>query len=101
MAPKPAKSKAQAEQRVITGLLMAKVDELREPQALSIERLAGAADVSLWTLHQLRGELSDPRLSTVLRLCRALGVSAGELLNDLPLPVEPRQRRAQARKGNQ
>jgi DNA-binding Xre family transcriptional regulator len=100
MAPKLAKSKAQAEQRVITGLLMAKIDELREPQTLSLERLAGAADVSLWTLHQLRGELSDPRLSTVLRLCRALGVSAGELLNDLPLPVEPRQRRAQTRKGD-
>jgi DNA-binding Xre family transcriptional regulator len=90
----PARSRAHAEQRVITALLMASVDELRRPQALSLERLAGASDVSMWTLHQLRGELSDPRLTTVLRLCRGLGVTAGELLDDLPLPAEARPRRA-------
>lgn len=93
-ACKPARSRAHAEQRVITALLMARVDELRKSRALSLERLAQASDISMWTLQQLRGELSDPRLTTVLRLCRGLGVTAGELLDDLPLPVESRPRRA-------
>jgi len=98
-AGKPARSLAHAEQRAITALLIARVDELRRSQALSVERLAGAAGISMWTLQRLRGELSDPRLSTVLRLCRALGVSAGELLDDLPLPVEPRVRQRPAEHG--
>jgi DNA-binding Xre family transcriptional regulator len=89
-ARKPARSRAHAEQRLVTGLLMAKIDELRKPEAISIERVANAANVSMWTLQQLRRDLTDPRLSTVLRLCRALGVTAGELLNHLPLPIEPR-----------
>jgi hypothetical protein len=92
--PNPARSRAHAEQRVITGLLMAKVDELRKPRALSYERLAGESGVSIWTLVHLRTDLTDPRLSVVLRLCRGLGVTAGELLDDLPLPVEGRPRRA-------
>lgn len=90
----PARSRAHAEQRVITALLMARVDELRKPRTLSLERLAFASDVSTSTLDHLRGDLSDPQLSTVLRLCRGLGVSAGELLDDLPLPVQARPRRA-------
>lgn len=97
-ASKPARSRAHAEQRVITALLMARVDELRHARAQSLERLAGASDVSMWTLHQLRGEQSDPRLSTVLRICRGLGVTAGELLDELPLPTEPRQRHHASRR---
>ena len=91
----PARSRAHAEQRVITALLMASVDELRKPLGLSRERLADASGVSMWTLQRLSSELTDPRLSIVLRVCRGLGVTAGELLDDLPLPVEPRPRRAQ------
>jgi DNA-binding Xre family transcriptional regulator len=98
-ARKPARSRAHAEQRVITALLMARVDELRKPRALSLERLAGVSDVSRGTLNHLRGELSDPRLSTVLRLCRGLGVTAGELLHDLPLPVQPRPSNARTAQG--
>jgi DNA-binding Xre family transcriptional regulator len=80
------RSRAHAEQRVITALLMARVEELRQPRAPSIECLASASGVSVWTIQRLRSECSDPRLSTVLRLCRGLGVTAGELLDDLPLP---------------
>jgi len=98
-ARNPARSRAHAEQRVITALLMARVDELRKPLALSVERLACAADVSIGTLHRLRCELSDPRLTTVLRLCRGLGVTAGERLDDLPLPVEPRPSYARTAQG--
>jgi len=78
---------------VITGLLIARVDELRKPRGLSYERLAGESGVSIWTLAHLRSELTDPRLSIVLRLCRGLGVTVGELFDDLPLPVESRPRR--------
>jgi DNA-binding Xre family transcriptional regulator len=95
-AGKPTRSPAHAEQIMITGLLMARIDELREPRALSIERVAGAAHISVFTLQRLRRDLTDPHLSTVLRLCRGLGVTAGELLNDLPLPIESRQQRRKA-----
>ena len=94
VARNPARTPAQAEQRVITALLMARIDELRKTQALSLERLAHASDISMWTLQRCRSGLSDPRLTTVLRVCRGLGVAPGELLNDLPLPIEPRLRRA-------
>jgi transposase-like protein len=89
----PARTPAQAEQRVITALLMANVDELRKPQGLSLERLAHASDISMWTLQRMRGRLSDPPLTTVLRLFRGLGVTPGEPLNAMPLPIEPRARR--------
>lgn len=89
-----ATSPAHAEQRVITSLLMARVDELRRSRGMSVERLAHASDLSLWTLQKARRDLSDPRLTTILRLCRGLGVAAGELLDELPLPVETRPRRS-------
>ena len=94
MVRSPARTPAQAEQRVITALLMARVDELRNTRELSLERLAHASDISMWTLQECRSGLSNPRLTTVLRVCRGLGVAPGELLNNLPLPSEPRLRRA-------
>jgi hypothetical protein len=90
----PARSRAHAEQRVTTALLMARIDELRKPRALSLERLAGRADVPRGKINELRTEFSDPPLSTVLRLCRGLDITAGELLNDLPVPIEARPRHA-------
>jgi DNA-binding Xre family transcriptional regulator len=98
-AREPARSRAHAEQRVITALLMARVDELRRPRALSLDRLAGVSGVSVATLQHSRNDLIDPRLSTVLRLCRGLGVTAGELLHDLPLPVQPRPCNARTAQG--
>jgi DNA-binding Xre family transcriptional regulator len=85
---------AHAEQQAITALLVARVHELRAVRGLSVERLAHASDLSMWTLPHITEHASDPRLSTVLRLCRGLGVTAGELLEDLPLPVQARPRRA-------
>jgi DNA-binding Xre family transcriptional regulator len=87
------RSPARAEQREITALVVARVDSLRAARGLSIERLAGASNVSMWTLFGLRRDVADPRLSTLLRLCSGLGVTSGELLGDLPLPVEPRTSR--------
>ena len=88
------RSPARAEQREITALIVARVDSLRVARGWSVERLAGASNVSMWTLFGLRRDVTDPRLSTLLRLCNGLGVTSGELLGDLPLPVEPRTSRA-------
>jgi DNA-binding Xre family transcriptional regulator len=88
------RSPARAEQRKITALVVARVDSLRAARGWSVERLAGASNVSMWTLFGLRRDVADPRLSTLLRLCSGLGVTSGELLGDLPLPVEPRTSRA-------
>ncbi len=90
----PVTSPARAEQREITALLVARVDSLRVARGWSVEWLAGVSNLSIWTLISLRRHLADPRLSTLLRLCNGLGVTSGELLGDLPLPVEPRTSRA-------
>lgn len=90
----PVRSPARAEQREITALVVARMDSLRAARGLSGERLAGAANVSMWTLFGLRRNVADPRLSTLLCLCRGLGVTSGELLGDLPLPIDPRTSRA-------
>jgi hypothetical protein len=55
-------------------------------------RLAHESDLSMWTFYRMTERGSDPRLTTVLRLCRGLGVTASELLGDLPLPVQARPR---------
>lgn len=78
-----ASSTEQAERYLITALFVLGLDEVRAQRGLSVERLAYAAGCSTRTLRLLRCELRDPRLSTVLRLCRALGVTPGALL-----PVE-------------
>jgi transcriptional regulator with XRE-family HTH domain len=88
------RSPARAEQRQITALLVARIDDLRAARGWSVERLAGTSNLSIWTLISLRTHLADPRLSTLLRLCDGLGVTSGELLGDLPLPIEPRPSRA-------
>ena len=94
MEPGSRRSSARAEQREITALVVARVDSLRVARGWSVERLAGASNVSMWTLFGLRRDVADPRLSTLLRLCNGLGVTSGELLGDLPLPVEPRTSRS-------
>jgi transcriptional regulator with XRE-family HTH domain len=81
-----ASSAMHVEQREIARLLMARVDELRQAQGLSLERLAAASGLSVWTVRNLRRLLSDPRLSTVLRLAHGLGVTVADLVCDLPIP---------------
>jgi DNA-binding Xre family transcriptional regulator len=97
---KPARSPIHAEQRVITGLLVARVDELRRSRELSVDNLARESDLSATTLEHVRYRLRDPRLTTVLRLCRGLGVTPGELLDDLPLPAEPRPHQSRGREAD-
>jgi DNA-binding Xre family transcriptional regulator len=90
----PVRSPARAEQREITALVVARIDSLRLARGWSVEWLAGESNLSVATLFGLRRDVADPRLSTLLRLCDGLGVTSGELLGELPLPVEPRPSRA-------
>jgi DNA-binding Xre family transcriptional regulator len=96
---RPARSRAQAEQRVITEQLAERIDALRQSQELSVARLARVSGLSLATVQNVRQRLQDPRLTTVLKLCRGLEVAPGELLDDLPLPVERRRRASVRRDG--
>jgi hypothetical protein len=59
-----------------------------------VERTARESDLSLFTVLNLRKRLTDPRLSTLLGLCKGLGVTSTELLGDLPLPIVARPRNA-------
>jgi DNA-binding Xre family transcriptional regulator len=93
---RPAKTWAHSEQHLITALLLDSVEQKRKARGLTIEHLAHASDLSVSTLQQMRAELSDPRLTTFLRLCNGLGVTPGELVGDLPLPTEARRRRVRA-----
>jgi DNA-binding Xre family transcriptional regulator len=92
----PATTAAQAVQQLRTALLLDRIEQLRRARGLTLEQLARASDLSVSTLHHMRARLSDPRISTVMRLCNALGVTPGELARDLPLPTEARLRRARA-----
>jgi transcriptional regulator with XRE-family HTH domain len=87
-----ARTAARVEQQMITALLMARVDELRKARGLTVERLAQESDLAMSTIQGLREELRDPKLTTVLRLCRGLDATVQQLLGDLPLPVQPRPR---------
>jgi transcriptional regulator with XRE-family HTH domain len=86
----PPRSLAHAEQRLITGLFMDRVDELRTERYITIEHLACWSGISKNTIHKTRRTLNDPRLYNVLRLRDALEVTFDELLGGLPTPVAPR-----------
>lgn len=92
----PVKTWAHAEQYLITALLLDRVEQLRKARGLTLEHLAQASDLSQSTLQHMQAQLSDPRLTTVLRLCSGLGVTPGELAGELPLPTEAGRRRARA-----
>jgi hypothetical protein len=92
----PARTLAHAEQCEITAVVVARVERLRSARGWSVERTARESDLSVFTVLNLRKRLTDPRLSTLLSLCKGLGVTSTELLGDLPLPVEPRSSKARS-----
>ena len=63
---------------------MTRLRELREARGLSLRKLAVKADVHYVSLARLEGGLLDPRLSTLLKLCKVLGVTLTELVGDGP-----------------
>jgi len=97
----PAHTPGHAEQRQVTAALLAKVDALRVARGLSWECLARVAGLSQGTLQGVRFDLADPRLTTVLRLCRALNASAADLVGELPLPQTQRESRRTKQRGRE
>jgi transcriptional regulator with XRE-family HTH domain len=62
---------------------------LREAAALSQQEVADRADLSLSLVAKMeQGRKADPRASTLLALAEALGVRAGQLIEDLKKPPE-------------
>jgi transcriptional regulator with XRE-family HTH domain len=80
------------EQRAISAKLAKRVDALAKERGWTDEQLAGHTQLSLRVLRGLKKNHVDPALTTVLRLCRGLGVSVETLLGGLPLPETPRPR---------
>ena len=63
---------------------MTRLRELRETQGFSLRKLAVKADVHYVSLARLEAGLLDPRLSTLLKLCKVLGVTLTELVGNGP-----------------
>jgi transcriptional regulator with XRE-family HTH domain len=62
---------------------------LREAAGLSQQEVAERADLSLSLIAKMeQGRKADPRASTLLALAEALGVRAGQLIEDLKKPPE-------------
>lgn len=96
---RPARNAVQAEQQAITARLVQRIDELRAPRRFTLGGLACASGLSVGAIDHLRYELGDPRLTTILHLCRGLNVTPGELLDALPLPTQPRAPHLSQRSG--
>ena len=60
-----------------------RVREVRQARGMSQDALADAADVHPTAIGRYERGGREPRLTTILRLARALDVQPGELLNDL------------------
>lgn len=60
-----------------------RVKELRLARALSQEKLAAKANLSVWLINSLEsGRRKKPYLNTVVALATALGVSVSELIGE-------------------
>jgi transcriptional regulator with XRE-family HTH domain len=57
--------------------------ELRDQQGVSQDALARETDVHPTAIGRFERGAREPRLTTILRLARGLGVSPGELVNEL------------------
>ena len=76
----PRKSPEKVPEAVTFG---SRVRELRHARDWSQERLAEAADINVVQLSHLENGANEPKLRTILRLARALGVKPGELLDHI------------------
>ncbi len=58
-----------------------RVRELRDERGLSQDALADATDIHPTAIGRMERGAREPRLTTILRLARGLGVTPGDLLN--------------------
>ncbi len=63
---------------------------IREAQGFSLRALAAKVSMSYVALYRLEAGHTDPRLSTLRALARALGVTVAEIIGERP----PAKRRA-------
>lgn len=63
-----------------------RLKELREELDLSQDDVAREADIHPTAIGRLERGSREPRLTTILRVARGLGVSPSELLDDLESP---------------
>ncbi|GBE06556.1 anaerobic benzoate catabolism transcriptional regulator [bacterium BMS3Abin10] len=60
------------------------LSKLRKEKGLTQERLARNADISFHTLVKIEGGgIKNPRIETVMKLAKALGVKTDDLLGQL------------------
>jgi predicted transcriptional regulator len=59
---------------------MLRLREHRERLGLTLRRLGEISDVHYVAVARLEAEKLDPRLSTLMKLCKALGVTLNDLV---------------------
>jgi transcriptional regulator with XRE-family HTH domain len=65
---------------------MIRLREWREERGLSLRQLAKLSGVHYVSLAKIEARLIDPRLSTLLKLCKALDIGIAELVGAGKLP---------------
>ena len=60
--------------------MLTQLKEWREKRGLSVRKLGELADVHYVTIVRMESGKLDPQLSTILKLCGALGVTLNQLL---------------------
>jgi transcriptional regulator with XRE-family HTH domain len=61
---------------------MTKLRAIREGKGVSLRALKKCSGVAVATLARIEGGNYDPRLSTLRRLAKALGVTVGQLIGE-------------------
>lgn len=69
------------EDKIVYKKLGSKIKKLREDKGLSLRKLAAVADIKHPQLFDIENGKRDLRLSTLLKVARAMNISAHELLN--------------------
>ena len=64
---------------------MLRLRQIRERKGVSLRALAKLAGVGVATLARMEAGKWDPRLSTLLKLAKALGVTVAELIGEKSL----------------
>ena len=62
--------------------MQTRLKEWRQKRGLSLRKLGKLSGVHYISLVKLEAERLDPRLSTLLKLCHALGISLSQLVGE-------------------
>ncbi len=70
--------------------MLTQLKEWREKRGLSVRKLGELSDVHYVSIVRMESGKLDPHLSTVLKLCGALGITVDQLLGVAPTPRKGR-----------